>query len=444
MRGTVEVTSGSIVVAGAIAVLSLGCVDLAAAQVRGLVTGPAQTSFTVAIPPLHGVDPAIGQRFSAALARNLSLSGFFRVMPKDVASSVPLGGVTQEEIDFASWSRLGSRVLIAGRQRQSETGRLVLEARIFDVAERRQIGGKRYEGGSGDVPSMANRFADEVLLRLTGKEGPFHSRIAFVSTRAGRFKELFVVNFDGSGLKQLTGNNTINLTPAWAPDGETIFFTSYRDGRPKIYEADPDTRLIRKVVAGRGLTIGGRVSPDGRQVAVAREETKGNSEIVVFDRRGRVLRRITEDASIDVSPSWSPDGRRLAFCSARSGRPQVYVVDLATGQSRTVTAGRYDTQPVWSPTDDRIAYTGRVDGRFQIFVVDLPAGSLVQVTSSRGDNDDPAWSPDGRYLLFRSTRNGSSKIFMSDWRGRQQRQLIAGAGNDSSPSWSPRLARTGR
>lgn len=420
----------------AIAALALPASD-ARAQVRGLITGPGETAFPIAVSPLQGGDGEAGRLFTSTLSRDLDLSGLFRIL--DPSSFTDAGGTRLEEIDFNSWTSIGARLLVTGRV-SSTGGELSIEARLFDVVERRQIGGKRYQGSSKDARRMANRFADEILLLLTGEAGPFDSKVAFVSTRSGRFKELYVMNLDGSELRQLTRNQTINLSPSWDPDARSVIFTSYKDGRPKLYEIDVNSGRERLVPTGPGMVMGGSFSPDGREIAVTRTGTKGDSEILLVSPEGSVISRLTESQTINVSPSFSPSGGQLAFCSGRTGSPQVYVMGTSGGQARRLTfKGSYNTQPVWSPKGDKIAYTGRVDGRFQIFVISAEGGEATQITSSRGDNVDPTWSPDGRYLIFSSTRAGKAQLYFSDARGVRQRQLITSPGSDSSPAWSPRL-----
>ncbi len=420
-----------------VGVLLAGAASLAAAvthaQVRGTIVGPGETAFPIAIAPLGGSggEPC-GKRFGDTLSRDLDISGLFRVLDPGVA-----GGGGEAEVDFASWGASGARLLVTGRC-DVVGDDTILEARLFDIAERRQLGGKRYQGGRREVRRMAHRFGDEVMRLLTGERGPFDTRIAFVSTRAGRAKELYVTGFDGEEVRQLTSNGTINLSPSWSPDGRELLLTSYKDGRPKLYELDLSSGRFSLLLSGPGLTNGGRFSPDGGRIAASREESKGNSEIVVLDRDGEVRRVVAAHDGIDVSPSWSPDGRQIAFCSARGGAPQIYVADADGGSARRVSfGGSYNTSPAWSPRGARIAYTGRVGGRFQIFVSDAAGGEARQITSSDGDNVDPSWSPDGRYLIFSSTRGGGrGQLWVVDERGLRQRQLIRGPGGDSSPAWS--------
>ena len=431
-----------LVLALAVSVFLLSDAGQARGQVRGTIAGPGHATFPIAIvaPQGSGLD-SLGQEFAATLGRNLELSGLFRVLATPPTDRQPRdSGVQRPQIDFGAWEGLGARLLVKGAI-GTQDGELVLAVRLFDVRERQQVGGKKYIGREADLSQMADRFADRILFLLTGEQGPFDSRIAFISTREGGFKELWVARADGTGARQLTRNRTINLSPGWAPDAERLLLTSYRDGRPRLYELSTRTLQLRQLLGGPGFVVGGRFSPDGQQIAVAREQQRGNSEIVLMSPRGEGVRLLTDDRGIDVSPTWSPDGTQVAFCSSRDGTPQIYVATLATGEVRRLTyGGSYNTSPSWSPTGRQIAFTGRVKGQFQIFVHDLSSGLTSQITNAVGDSTGASWSPDGRYLVFASTRRGRGEIYLSDAQGRVQRRLITTAGDDSSPAWSTWLS----
>jgi TolB protein len=408
-------------------------------QVRGTILGPGVRQYPIAISGLkelsNGASGPEAKTFVDILKRDLELSGRFRIIPSDsYIEPAQTSGITVETINFDNWSVIGALGLIKGAIRQEQAG-VLIEVRLFDVSQRRMLTGRRFRGGSTEMRKMAQRFADEVLAQITGERGPFNSQIAFLSTRGGRFKDLYVMSPDGGDVRRITDDNTLNLSPHWAPDSRSIVLTSYKTGNPDLFSVDLAGQW-KRLSSLRGLNLGGRWSPDGTHLAVTLE-FDGNPEIAILDAEGKLSRRLTDHWAIDVSPSWSPDGSRIAFCSSRSGSPQIYVMSASGGAPRRITStGTYNTSPAWSPKGDLLAYTSRVGGRFQIFTVRLDGSDERQITQSSGDNEDPSWAPDGRYLVFSSTRRGLPRLFMSDAAGLNQVELTVGNGGDTSPSWS--------
>lgn len=416
-------------------------VGRADAQVVGTIFGPGGRTFPIALSALKdlsGTEDGAGltTRFADLVGRDLALAGLFRVIPRDAYIEPPdTSGITAESINFDNWSVIGALLLMKGSA-LSEGDELVLEARLFDVYQRRQLVGRRYRGQASDLRRMAHRFADEIVREVTGERGPFDSRVAFLSNRGGRFKDAYVMSLDGGDAQRVTTENTINLAPSWSRDLQSILLTSYRTGRAHLYSIDLAGGSWTRLSQGAGLTIGGRWSPDGKRLAVAREEG-GNSEIYILRPDGSLESQLTNHWAIDVSPSWSPDGTQLAFCSSRSGSPQIYVINADGSGARRVThQGSYNTSPSWSPKGDLIAYVSRLGGRFQVFTVRTDGTEPRQLTQTAGDNEDPSWAPDGRYLVFSSTRSGRAQLYVADRTGASQVQLTDGKGSDTSPNWS--------
>jgi TolB protein len=411
------------------------------AQVRGTIIGPGVRSYPIAVSPPRDLSPGgagrdIGQRFAEIVERDLTLAGLFKVLDRGAFIEKPeSSGYTADSINFDSWSVIGALGLVKGAY-TVEGDTISMEVRLFDVYQRRQLTGRRYHGSVENVRRMANRFADEIMQQFTGERGPFDSRLAFVSTRDSRFKEIYVMSPDGGDLRQLTRNETLSLSPSWSPDAEVLYFTSYKRGNPDLYSINLLSGRETLISKRKGLNLGGRPSPDGYKLAVT-VENEGNADIVIMNKSGDIVRRLTDHWAIDVSPTWSPDGNRLAFCSNRTGSPQIFVVDAAGGEPRRITfSGNYNTSPAWSPKGDRIAYVNRSDGGFNIFTVKVDGTDARQLTQSAGDNEDPSWAPDGRYLVFSSTRTGRKKLFVADGTGLSQVQLTHGGGDDTSPAWS--------
>jgi len=422
-------------------------VTLAARDARAVVTGaifgPGSESFPIAVVPPKdlGGDPggALGARFAKALTRDLDLSGYFRLVDPKTFVESETSGITAGEIDFVGWSAIGAQALVKGGISASGSG-ITLEVRLFDVPGRRDVpqASKRFSGGRDDVPRMAHRMADAILEFLTSERGPFDSKIAMVSTRSGRLKDVYTWTFDQDDPVRVTDERSLVIAPCWRPDARALVFASYREHFPRLFQVDVGSRQTARLVPGPGVVLDGAWSPDGTRLLVTREEG-GNSDIYLLDRSGQVVQRLTDHWAIDVSPAWAPDGRRFAFCSARTGSPQIYVMNVDGSEVVRVShTGSYNTSPAWSPKGDHIAYTTRGGGGFQV-VVTTPDGGNAQTISSAGSNEDPSWAPDGRYLVFSSTRAGGHHLFLADRDGRTQKQLTRGAGDDTSPAWSARL-----
>ena len=410
------------------------------AQVRGTIFGPGSRSYPVAISPLKnlagGGGKDIGTQFADIVARDLTLAGYFKVLDRAAYIEKPeASGINAEDINFDNWSVIGALALVKGGY-TIEGDNVTIEAKLFDVYQRKQLTGRRYRGGMDLVRRMAHRFADEIMLQFTGERGPFDSRIAFISTRDGRFKEVYIQSLDGGDLQQVTKSQSITVSPSWTPDARSLLFTSYKRGNPDLYSLDlisgRETRLSQR----SGLNLGGKMSPDGSTIAMALE-TDGSADIVLLDRSGELLRRATDNWAIDVSPSWSPDGRQIAFCSNRGGGPQIYIMNTEGGAAKRITfSGDYNTAPAWSPKGDRIAYVSRSEGAFDIFTVKTDGSDPHQLTQGTGNNEDPTWSPDGRYILFSSSRRSHKKLYITDVTGVSQVELTQGGGDDTSPAWS--------
>jgi len=420
----------------------LSGVSPVSAQVRGTVVGPGSQAISVAVVPLQnaGGDDArrLGREFARVLARDLELSGHFRLVdPSKFPAGEDSTGSTAGEVDFTGWEAAGVQDVIKGNVRV-EGGSIVVEVRMLDVPGRRDLPdiGRRYTGRPNEVPRMAHRTADTILELLTGERGPFDSRIALVSNREGILKEIYLYTFDMSAPRRLTNEQSLVVAPSWAPRGTSVLFTSYRQHQPALFQVDVASRRVAPAIPG-GRYVAGAWSPDGSRMVAVREEA-GNTDLYLLDAGGRVLDRLTDHWGIDVSPSWSPDGRRIAFCSSRSGSPQIYVMNAdGSGVRRVSSQGNYNTEPSWAPVGDRIAYSTRGGGGFQIVVAGLDGGG-GRVITSRGSNTHPSWAPDGRYLVYSSKSGGSEHLVMIDRDGRSVHELTRGAGDDSSPTWSLR------
>jgi TolB protein len=421
-------------------VLLLATVPAYCAPITITIAGPGSQLSTIAVSGLKNLggddDHSVGSSFVGTLRRDLELSGYFRIVdPHAYIEDPQSSGFELGQFNFADWRSINADFLVKGSVNAGQGVKLT--AFLYDVASQRRMMGKNYSGDAGDVPRMARRFADSILEAATGQKGPFDSRLAFVSTRGGRAKEVYTQSIDGQDLFKLTGNPTINLFPSFDRSTRHVLYLSYKSMEPALYLADLNTQREEKISSSRGRVIGGTLSPDGERV-VAAIERGGTTNLYLLTRDGGEIRQLTDTSGINVSPAISPDGAALAFTSDRSGTPQIYVMSLSGGAPKRITySGDYNTTPAFSPKGDKLAYQSRNNGRFDIFTIPAGGGDPTQVTDGNGSNEYPSWSPDGRYLAFSSTRGHNSKVYILMVGNRKIiSALTEGNGNDSCPAWS--------
>jgi len=417
---------------------------VARARVYIDVTQPFTRKLPLALPvfdPLQGAaaDP-LGREATDLLKNDLLFTGLFDILPPSAYLGKPQVGA----INYARWSKIGAELLITGNYRLSG-GIFTLELRLYDVGESKLLVGRRYDGRPPDMPAMVHRFADEVMLAITGERSVFSSVIAFVGARQvekdGRrqvVKEIYLMNFDGSGVRRFTRRGDIALYPAWSSDGRFLAYSSYIRRRPAIFVQALDGGTGRVVINKKGVNITPAFLP-GREILGVSLSHTGRSNIYLVNLAGKILKHLTDGWGIEVAPTFSPDGKKMAFVSDRGGSPQIYVLDMASGQVRRLSFGfKYSAAPAWSPRGDRIAFQAQIDGTFQIVTV-RPDGSDQQVlTSGWGGGEDPSWSPDGRLIAYASRRTGRYQIYVMTASGQPIKRLTSLPGDNTDPAWSPR------
>lgn len=382
-------------------------------------------------------DHRVSTVFTDTVIRDLKLSGFFHIIdPQSYIEDPQNSGYDIGQFNFADWSSLNAEFLVKGAAKR-QGNKVSVEALLFSVGEQRRMMGKKFSGEPHDVSEMARRFADAVMLSVTGKRGPFDTKLAFVSTRGGRFKEVYTSWLDGGALFRVTDNPTINLFPSFDHSVRHLLYLSYKRMTPELYLVDLNRAMETRISPPLGMPVGGTLTPDGRIIAAF--SRGGRTNLYLLDRSGEEIRALTNDSSINVSPSVCTDGTDVAFTSDRTGNPQIYVVSIGGGAPRRVTyQGDYNTAPAFSPDCRQIAYENRSGGVFNIFVISADGGDPKQVTDE-GSNESPTWSPDGRYLAFSSKREGRSLIYLVpliDGHIGTITPLTEGESNDTSPSWS--------
>lgn len=215
--------------------------------------------------------------------------------------------------------------------------------------------------------------------------------------------EIFTAKPDGSGVKQLTHNRVTDASPRWSPDGKQIAFYSEagpRGARAELWVMNTDGSGARQLTRSGGMVVeGASWSPDGRQLVYAADY---QLRIINADGSGDHP-FVTGPGFFVFDPAWSPDGNWIAYAGRGPGGGSfdVHVVRLdGTGHRRVVstrTASEYN--PRWSPDGARLYFSQNQKG-FHATVVDVDGTDLRSLTTA--ESSDPVPSPDGTRVAIYS------------------------------------------
>ncbi len=373
------------------------------------------------------------KEINATLAGDFAFTDLFDIIDKEAHLSEH--DISLTRTNYRSWRSIGAELLIKGKVKVSGE-EITVELRLYDTIKERQITGTRYIGKIINPRLIAHKFADEIMEELTGTRGIFSTRLLFTAVRTGN-KEIFMSDYDGKNVRQITHNGSINISPVWSPDGRNIIYTSYKDDCPCLYMREITTGRDRKIAYKPGLNIGGKWSPDGKTIALTLSINK-NPELYLLDINTRNFTRLTNNHGIDVSPTWSPDGKLIAYVSDVAGNPHIYVIRSRGGKPKRITySGKYNATPAWSPNGDHISFTRIDNGNFNIWIMRSDGTDQKQLTFT-GNNEDPSWSPDSRHIVFSSSkRMEAATLYMIRPDGTGLKRVPTGLGEEKAPSWSP-------
>jgi TolB protein len=250
------------------------------------------------------------------------------------------------------------------------------------------------------------------LQRLTDHPGsdtspawsPDGSRIAFVYNWNG-YDDIYVMNPDGSGLVQITADADWKFNLSWSPDGQKFRYQANNEEHDNgsIFVIDTDGSNRVQLTDWSMELYSPAWSPDGSRIAFLMDNPNvPELEIYMMNADGSGVTQLTDDELGKGSLAWSPDGSQIAYtfhpasyCSAPSGSCyQIGLINVDGSGFRQLTyynADHWDLD--WSPDGAYLAYASDRDGDFEIFVQNVASGESVQLTHNEAFDFDPSWSP---------------------------------------------------
>lgn len=418
----------------------LCCASLFAGSANALIeieiTEGVESTIPIAIVPFGwqgGGAPPVD--VAQIVSDDLHRSGFFDPFNRDDLVARPVGGAVP---NYRNWQVSGAEFLLIGDMRPSAAGYEV-DFQLFDVVQQRILSAFTFRVTDQTLRSASHQIADEVFEEILGLPGAFNTQIAFVSVQGSgkdRTFRLQLADADGQNEQSMLTSPRPIISPSWGPDGVRIAYVSFEDRRQSaIYIQDRQRGSRQKVLSQEGINGAPSWSPDGTRLAVVLSY-EGNPEVYILDLVSGERRRLTQNSAIDTEPVWL-DNNNLVFTSDRSGGPQLYKVASRGGRAERLSfEGDYNASATVSPDSSTLAFVHNSGSGYQIATLDIQSGLFQTVTNGTLD-ESPSFAPNGQMIMFATEQGGRGVLGAVSIDGSVVQSLSLDSGSVREPAWSP-------
>lgn len=271
-----------------------------------------------------------------------------------------------------------------------------------------------------------------------GGEGSAVGLIPFISERDGGKPQLFIMDWDGTNIRQLTHWSDAVDTPKLSPDGSKVVFVGYDIGNSDIYVINSDGTGLQQLTTDPHSNLGPAFSGDGSKI-VFQSYRDGNSEIYVMDADGGNQTRLTENTDYDGWPAFSPDSSKIAFCSSRDGyyETHIYVMNSDGSEPTRLTTqiSQLNASPNFSPDGSKIIFISYYGPEYgdpvgsDVSIMDSNGSSPTRLTYTGVADGCPVFSHDGLRIAFGCRVIGNGDIFIVHVDGSNLTDIT------SNPAW---------
>lgn len=306
---------------------------------------------------------------------------------------------------------------------------------------------------------------------LGGDDRPdIPGKIVFAADDEANTPQIYTMNADGSGVRQLTDFPPEGgaADPAWSLDGSRIVFANYTGATtlgPYLYLMDADggnMRPLKRMQRESPKALIGSApdwSPDGTkiayQVCTNCEQGGDNYEISTVEVAGEdydpdQIHAVTDHPASDTYPAWSPDGSRIAFTSNRDYvnadsmrfRQDLYLISTDGSNLKRITNTGFAKDPIWNPSSSAITFrSSDPNTDMGLFQVDLQTQQISRIENYLSGNNQlfpQAWSADGDLLLATGRVLSAPQeffIYIIDTTNNQTQQLSLDPTEISGVDW---------
>ena len=161
--------------------------------------------------------------------------------------------------------------------------------------------------------------------------------------------------------------------------------------------------------------------------------------LAIMDQDGHNHSYLTDGSSLVLTPRFSPMVQEIAYLDYFNDNPNVYLMNVSSGQSELLgTFPGMTFAPRFSFDGKKLIMSLAKSGLTDIFEMGLSTQSVTQLTKSPSIDTSPSYSPDGSRIVFNSDRSGTQQLYVMKADGRGVKRISFGEGRYATPVWSPR------
>ncbi len=207
----------------------------------------------------------------------------------------------------------------------------------------------------------------------------------------------------------------VNFQPLLAGDGETLVFTSNRDGNSDIWELNRRSSAVRRLTSHPASDADVFLSRDGKTLLWSSART-GHFEIWGAGGDGSAPHRISDDGVDAENPSLSRDGSTIVYVSFNEKKSGIWTIRPDGTNARLLVPGR-NILPEISPDGEWVSFVSQgslsirgvrlADGAPVFRISDVPQGNGFISGRHR-------WLPDGRGIAFLGGDGAGTALYVQD------------------------------
>jgi len=292
------------------------------------------------------------------------------------------------------------------------------------------------------------------------------------------------------GEREITSGEWEDFGPSFSPDGNTIIFSSNRNGNWDIWSIGADGEGLKQITKEPGDEIAPVFTPDGKEIAFLKkqedekmrryEDEKNLStsqplnlstsvistyDLWIMKSDGSGARQATEGIPVLSYPAWHPDGRELAFVAQGANGYEILISGVREPFGVRKLAFAFESGSKlphsidypfkeflyrigYNPAGNKITFESNVSGNLEIWVMNSDGSDMSKITKGDKPHWNPVWSPDGKKIAYATEKFASNlgppfwpasnyNIWLADMSTGKEEALTAEEQTDWNPAWSP-------